>query len=158
MVRYAKDTKVSQENSCVEIMRIVTRYGATGFGVDYTDGKAIIGFRMKGKFIRLALAMPDKNSDEIKNTPSGRYRPESQRKSALEQSMKQRWRVLALMVKAKLEAVESGITTIEEQFFGSLLLPNGKTVAEHVGPMVERAYQTGEIPALLPFSGGKQHG
>lgn len=153
MGKYAQKTTVSTENSCVEIMRIVTRYGATGFGVDFVGGKSIIGFRMQGKFIRLALSMPDANSKEIQYTPAGRYRPESQRKSALEQAMKQRWRVLALVVKAKLEAVESGITTIEQEFFGSLLLPNGKTVQEHVGPMVEHAYQTGVISALLPFTG-----
>lgn len=32
------------------------------------------------------------------------------------------------------------------------LRPNGKTVSEHVGPMVDDAYQTGQMRPLLPFA------
>lgn len=54
------------------------------------------------------------------------------------------------MIKAKLEAVESGISTFDTEFLGHLVLPNGQTVADAVVPRVVEAYETGAMPALLP--------
>ncbi len=60
-----------------------------------------------------------------------------------------RW--LALVIKAKLEAVESGITMFEEEFLAHIVLPDGKTAGEHVIPAIESSYQTGKVKALLPY-------
>ena len=68
----------------------------------------------------------------------------------------ERWRALALVIKAKLEAVECGIAEFEAEFLAYTLLPDGSTVYEQAAPMVERAYLDGRMPPLLlPTFGGK---
>ena len=66
----------------------------------------------------------------------------------LERSM---WRQLYIIIKAKLVAVEAGIRTIEQEFREDMLLPNGQTVGEYIGPQIEQAYLTGNMPPLLPM-------
>ena len=58
------------------------------------------------------------------------------------------------MVKAKLEAVEAGISIFEREFFSDIVLPDGRTVGEYVLPQVEESYRSGLMPPLLPAIGG----
>lgn len=69
---------------------------------------------------------------------------------AHQQAVRQRWRVLALIVKAKLEATETGIITFEEEFLSYIVLPDNSTVGEYMLPQIESAYQNGEMPRMLP--------
>jgi hypothetical protein len=65
---------------------------------------------------------------------------------------------LALAIKAKLEAVESGIATFEEEFLAYVVLPDGQSVGQHVLPNIEQAYVTNKMPPLLPVIGGTGEG
>ena len=56
---------------------------------------------------------------------------------------------MALVVKANLEAVEAGISTVEREFMPDVMLPDGRTVWQWVEPQVEQMYLTGKMPALL---------
>jgi len=115
----------------------------------------VIGFRMHGKMLRFMISLPPKDADEFRYTPSKhRERSPAAQIEAWEQSVRQRWRALALVIKAKLEAVETGITTFEEEFMPHILLPNGETVAQHMIPQIEQAYKTGEMPSMLPMLKG----
>lgn len=67
-----------------------------------------------------------------------------------EKACRQRWRALALVIKAKLEAVESGISVFEDEFMANIVLPGGRTVSEEIRPMIATAYKTGQVQALLP--------
>ena len=95
-------------------------------------------------------------------TPTGRKRAESQIVGEYDKAIRQRWRALALIVKAKLEAVESGIfgeDTFQKEFMGHIVLPDGSTVGDTVLPMINIAYETGKMPKLLPeFSSKKGAG
>ena len=53
--------------------------------------------------------------------------------------------------KAKLEAVESEITTFEEEFLAHILLPDGQTAGDYLLPQLERVYETGKMPTMLPM-------
>lgn len=53
------------------------------------------------------------------------------------------------MVKAKLEAVQSGIATFEEEFLSYIVLPSGRTVAEEAMPAIDEMYKTGSTVPLL---------
>jgi hypothetical protein len=70
--------------------------------------------------------------------------------SAMDQALRQRWRAMALIIKAKLEAVEAGIRTLEMEFLADTLLPDGRTVGQWSAPQIERSYQTGQMPPALP--------
>jgi hypothetical protein len=56
-----------------------------------------------------------------------------------------------LAVKAKLEVVESGISTFEDEFMPHIVLPSGQTVSEWMGPQITAAYLSGLMPPMLPY-------
>jgi hypothetical protein len=100
--------------------------------------------------VRFALDLPDPADREFTHTPTrGTERSAAQAEAAWEQACRQRWRALALAVKAKLEAVESGIATFEEEFAAYLVMPDGRTVWDHIQIPVRTAYEEGKVPPML---------
>ena len=148
--QYAERTPVSADKSRAEIESLLARYGADQFMYGWDDDRAVVAFRMEGKHVRFLLPMPDRDSDEFTLTPSRRTRrhPEDARKQ-WEQATRSRWRSLALVIKAKLEAVEAGITIFQDEFLAHIVLPDGSTVGQWAGPQLERAYTTGAMPSSL---------
>ena len=148
--RYAATTEVPTERTRGEIEHTLRRYGAEGFAYAWEGDEAMIRFRMHGKYIRMMLSLPDKSAFMF--TPAKRLRNEADIVKAWEQGCRQIWRALALVVKAKLEAVETGITTFESEFLAHIELPNKQTVGEWMLPQVEQVYLTGghEMPRLMP--------
>jgi hypothetical protein len=153
--RYATDTSVSSESSRGEIERTLSRYGANqfmyGWGEHEGQEVAIVGFRAHDRQIRFHLSMPDRNSREFTHTPArGTRRSDAEAAKAYEQSVRQRWRALALTIKALLEAIEVGILTFEQAFMANIMLPDGTSVGDTVLPRVAEAYATNSMPSLLP--------
>jgi hypothetical protein len=155
MGRYASQTTVSPEKSRAEIEQILSRYGADAFGYGYEERRAVVQFRAHERQIRFVIETPER--DEFKKTPTGQWRYDDQIDRAWQQGIRQRWRALALVIKAKLEAVEAGVTSFEEEFMPFILLPNGQTVGDVGLPAIDRAYSTGEMPDFaLAIEGPKQ--
>lgn len=155
MSRYAAQTSVSADKSRAEIESLLTRYGANGFFYGWQGETALVGFTYSARMIRFELAMPPKNAREFTHTPGrGNRRSADDALAAWEQATRQRWRALGLVIKAKLEAVESKISTFEAEFLANIVMPNGQTVGAWVGPQLEQAYEHGKMPALLPGIGG----
>lgn len=149
---YAEKTSVSVSKSKVDIEDLIQRYGADQFVSGYRDNMAIIGFSMAGRQIKFLLSLPDKQSREYWYTPGrGQRRTEEAARAAWEQACRSRWRALYLIVKAKLEAVEAGISTVEREFLYDIVLPDGRTAGEWMAPQIEAAYQTGQMPPMLPI-------
>lgn len=157
MSRYAKDTQVSTFQSRAEIEQTLQRYGADGFIYGSEGDRALVGFRMHGRQVKFILPLPDRTAREFTHTPAqGKRRSEEQAAAEWEKACRQRWRALALVIKAKLEAVESGITEFEDEFLAHIVLPDGQTVGSWAKPQIEDAYSTGNMPKLLPdYSGGR---
>lgn len=149
MSQYARNTSVSSELSRLEIEKILIRYGADNFAYATTDVKAMIGFTMFSRQVKFLLPLPSK--DDFKYTPTGRSRTENSQYEAWEQACRQRWRALKLVIQAKLEAVECGISVFEDEFMSNIVLPDGQTVGEFMRPQIERAYISGEVPDILPM-------
>jgi hypothetical protein len=148
--KYAAGTTVSSSDSRAEIERTLERYGATSFAYGWDGDRAMIGFHMRDRQIRFVLPMPDRKSREFTHTPArGTLRSDTAAAAEYERAVKQRWRALALVVKAKLEAVESGIVTFEEEFGMHMVLPSGATVASQVVPAIAESYLTGKVSPLL---------
>ena len=126
------------------------RYGANAFMYGQEDGKAAVQFKFENKTVRFVIPMPDPAADKFRKTETGKLRAESARWKDYEQAVRQKWRVLDLVIKAKLEAVESGIVTFEEEFLANLVLPNGQTVSDKLLPELENALNGAEMPKLLP--------
>jgi len=142
---------VSSEKSRAEIERTLRRYGAERFGYAQEDTRAAIVFEVAHRRVRFILPLPSKNEPAF--TKSSRYpytRTPEQRGKLWEQATRQRWRALALAIKAKLELVESKIVTFEEEFLSHIVLPDGQTVGTHVRPRVAEMYATTRMLPLLP--------
>ena len=151
MAQYAKNTNVSSELSRLEIERVLVRYGAEGFAYATANGMAFIGFTMFDRQVKFVLPLPRK--EEFRLTPTGRERTGSSQYEAWEQACRQRWRALKLVIQAKLEAVECGISVFEDEFMSKIVLPGGQTVGEFMKPQIAEAYRIGEPPRLLPMIG-----
>ncbi len=154
MSRYAASTSVSSERSRAEIEQILKRYGADQFAYGWDQSDAMIQFRAHGRLVRFVLPLPDRNAREFTHTPvSGQRRQEPAAEKEYEQAVRQRWRALVLLVKAKLEGVASGVVTFEEEFLAHTVLPDNSTVSEFMEPQIELAYTTGRMPQALPALG-----
>lgn len=150
MQRYAEGTNVSVEKSRAEIEKVLMRYGADQFISGWDVDQALIGFRSKGRMVRLFLSLPAKDDKRFKYTPSRKWTlPPERQLAAWEQACRSQWRALALVVKAKLEAVEAGISTFDQEFMANIMLPDGGTVGQWMQPQIERAYKDGKMPLQL---------
>ena len=147
-MRYANKTFVSAEKSRAEIETILRRYGASCFAYMNDSKQAMVAFEISGKKIRFILPLPGK--EQFSLSPKGRRRSNSiAQNNAWQQACRQRWRALALAIKAKLEWTETGIVTIEEEFLPYIVTNTGKTVAEILMPQINQLYEEGRVPLLL---------
>ncbi|MCC6490696.1 MAG: hypothetical protein IT364_24635 [Candidatus Hydrogenedentes bacterium] len=151
MGKYGVDTSVSVERSIAEIQSTLQRYGADGFLHGWKGETAMVQFEMCERRVRFQLTMPDRDDREFTHTEArGRPRSASQALAAWEQACRQRYRALALVIKAKLEAVESGITEFEDEFLAHIVLADGSQVRDHVRSAIEASYSNGKMLPLLP--------
>ena len=146
MPRYAANTTVSAEKSRIEIERTLKRYGATNFASGFRERLAFMMFTVDDRTYRLNMPLPERSGFTL--TPTGKPRAADATNRAFEQAERQRWRALALYVKAVLEAVEADITTFEEALMAYLALPDGTTVGAVVQRQIAEAYDRGR-PVLL---------
>lgn len=72
----------------------------------------------------------------------------------IEQEERRRWRAQLLLVKAKLEMIATGETTVEREFLADMLTADGRTIGKQLGPVIERMYATGKMPATLLLGPG----
>lgn len=149
MGKYAANTSVSSELSRLEIEKTLIRYGADNFAYASQKGRAFIGFTMNDRQIKFILPLPE--IEEFRYTPTGRDRSENSKYEAWEQACRQRWRALNLVIKAKLEAVECGISVFEDEFMANIVLPGGETVGDFMKPQIKQAYLSGAVPKMLPM-------
>lgn len=150
-MKYAAQTKVTVEKSKAEIEHTLVRYGASQYLSGWDGDTAYVVFRMNERMYKFQLEMPMKKDFEM--TPAGKYqRSQDDMLKAWEQACRQRWRSVALIVKAKLEAIELGYSNFEQEFLANLMLPDGTTVGEAITPKIEEAYRTGGMPELLPWT------
>lgn len=150
---YAKGTKVSVENSRAELEKVLRRYGADAFSYGADETHAIVAFRAQGKHVKFALNYP--HAREFRWTRTTTRTP-TQQSNARDQRIRELWRSLVLVVKARLESVESGIESFEQAFLPYIQLPDGSTAGEFLLPQVERAYELGDMPPLLPAASSPQ--
>lgn len=135
--RFAQDTKVPVTQSRAEVEQLLGRYGADQFLFGSEPGLAVVGFRVKGIQVKMRLKLPKGD------TP----RDEKERRRL--------WRALALVIKAKLEACESGVAVFEDEFMPYTVMPDGQTLGDWARPQIADMYKSGKMPPLIPGASGK---
>jgi hypothetical protein len=149
--KFAQGTEVSVEKSRAEIESMLARYGASKFGYMADDTRAHIAFQANRRHIRFILALPA--SDKFRKDGRGSLRTAEGIRVAREKECRRLWRALALVIKAKLEAVSAKISVFEDEFLANIVMPDGRTVSEHTRPSIEAAYQGNDVPLLPDYRG-----
>jgi hypothetical protein len=134
MADYAARTKIPADRTRLDIEALMRKRGADQFFSGNDGNVAILAFRLHGRHIRFSLPL------------TGTRTP---------QQVRSRWRALWLVIKAKLEAIDIGILTLEDAFIGETVLPDRQTVADYMRPQIAAAYKSGEMPKSLPYYGGE---
>jgi|HubBroStandDraft_4_1064222.scaffolds.fasta_scaffold00038_68 hypothetical protein len=130
---YAAKTIVPVERTKAAIEKLVKRYGAKGFAVGWHNDRAQLSFVAHDRQIRFTIVIP----------------PQAQAERV-------RWRILLLLVKAKLEAVDAKVVTFEEAFVGDIVMPQtGKTVWETAREGIALAYKGNPTPLSIGVDHGR---
>lgn len=130
--RFAAKTQVPIDRTRSELDALLANNGATQRGTFQDDekGLAIVQFKMADRLIRLDVRCPIE----------GRNAAQEARAS---------WRRLLLVVKAKLEIIADGQSTVEREFLADVVLPDGRRVLDDIAPKLVLAYKSGKMPLLL---------
>ena len=161
---YAEGTSVTAMRSQAEIQSLLRKHGAQEFGTMEGATKLIVVFRMKGLTVRLTVPFPARDDKRFTQGRYGRRVSENCAAEKWQQEVRRVWRCMLLLVKAKLEAVASGITTFEHEFMADVATDNGQTVFERmqpaltdgrIGPAVNRLLEADDGRRMLP--GGDRH-
>lgn len=145
---YARETRVPVDATAAEIQRLVGRYGARKFAhmTDEDEHRAVIMFSLNDRSFRFVLPLPTITDEAIRLTPeTKKLRSLQVMRAAYEQAVKQRWRALLLVIRAKFEAIEAGITTVEEEFLAQTMTAEGSTVWEQLGPQLAAGVQSVQL-------------
>jgi hypothetical protein len=107
---------VEVHRSRYELERVLHKHGAHDVLFVEADANASIQFAMRGHYVQLALPLPDPEEARFTHTASGRRRSAAAQERAYEQALREHWRSLVVAVRGKLQSVESGISTFEQEF------------------------------------------
>lgn len=136
MGRYAETTQVPISRSKANIEETLLRYGIDEFGMGVSlRGDGII-FKKEGRVFKINVPNParDNYATDVK----------------YEQARRQRWRILLLSIKAKLEEIEAGLISFDDQFLACMALPDGSTVGDFMRlPANMNRLSKTEMPKLL---------
>lgn len=131
---YAEKTTVPVSKSRMEIEDLIRKHGAGQFVSGYSGNRVMIGFTAYNRQVRFMV-----------DIPAGKTQKDT------EQLERQRWRALLLVIKAKFEAIDSGVSCFDDEFLAHIVLPDGKTCGDYMVPQLEAVYETGQMPELLPI-------
>lgn len=143
MARYAEGTRVSVASSRGEITGILTKHGCDrmGWGTE-PDGDTLV-FVLGGHQFRFKITKPTLEDVRKQEQAAGkdfRYIADDAWPRKVEAEWMRRWRAHVLLIKAKLEFIEGGDTTLEREFLPYAVLKDGRTLGELV--------ETGGLPLL----------
>lgn len=134
--RFAEDTSVPVGRSQDEVKDRLRRAGADRIAVYEDERSSAVAFTVQGRMYRITVPTTAEARDP-------------------RQDARRAWRLLLLLLKAKLEAVREGATTIEREFLADMLLPDGSTVYERAREELAIAYDGGSMPNRLLLEGPK---
>lgn len=134
--RYAQHTKVDADRSQNEIKLLLRKRGANSFVTGESGGNFLLMFEMRDRRIKFIVPMltPGRGVAETKAKAENR----------------RRFRALLLVLKAKLEAVDSKIVEFESEFLAHIVFDgNNTTVGERMVPQIGKALAEKSLPPLL---------
>jgi hypothetical protein len=147
MSLYAANTTVPVHRSRLEIEGLLQKHKATQFitAHDNERGRALVSFKLHNRIVRFEVKLPMLADYNKKLDRYGWALKDAKKEELRAQDERQRWRALLLVIKAKLECVENGIATFEEEFLAHIVLPNDQTIGDVIVPRIQAAYDGGQL-------------
>lgn len=149
---YAATTEVPVSKSKAAIEDLLRLHGATHFTSGWSPTHDLLQFELRNQLIRFTLPRPDPNDRKFTRDGRGVFRPPAAKQKALDQADRQRWRALYLVIRAKLEAIQSGIALYEQEFLAFIVnRETDMTVGDILVPRLEAGHGVrGLLPAGEP--------
>lgn len=150
---FAESTEVPVEKTRAEIDKLLKKHGSRSIAsavVDTPDRQiATLQFVIRDRSIRFVTILP--GPKPYARSPTGQTRTEKSRQAAWEQGGPTWWRGLLLCLKAKLEAVESGLVLFEEEFMAQTVDPeSGATLGNLLLPTFQKRLEGKPVILALP--------
>lgn len=145
---YAAQTEVPVFRSKAAIEQLLIQHGATEFISGWNESHDTLQFKMRGQLIRFVLPRPNPKDRKFNYDRSGYALSPVNRTKRIDQADRQRWRALYLVIRAKLEAIQSGIAIYEQEFLAFIVDPiSGLTVGDILVPRLQEGRG---VVGLLP--------
>lgn len=126
MMAYAERTQVPFNKSITDIMTMLRKAGADQVGQMEEQNRMTILFAMRDRRVRFRVTW-----------------------EASDAAKRQRARALLLVIKAKLESIESGVETFEEAFLANIVTSNNDTVYERISEDLAIEAESGSVRPFL---------
>ena len=125
-----------------EIQRILKQFGCSKFGhwQDYEKHTLTVQFEWRGKAIELTASAGGYAAAWLKENPwSSRRQATKQQweQKAFEKGSVAVYSILRDWIKAQVTAIDTGLLTFESVFMPHMLLPDGKTMLNHLPKLLE---------------------
>jgi hypothetical protein len=155
---FAASTTVSTDQTLREIKDVIRKYGGRNVHVGESDHRLVFAFEHgdadDSRLVRFEQYLP--TVEDYALDSRRRALAPKQAQQAYEKAMRQRYRILLAVIRFRFEQFLAGIYTFDETFALEIVMPDGRTVAQHVVPQVAEAYTSGHTPKLLPPWGGER--
>lgn len=133
MARYAEGTKVSVESSRGEITGILAKHGVQRMGwMGSPEGDQLM-FELAGGQYRLNIERP--TLEQVRDryvAEGGRWNLVYDPQAKVDAEWRRRWRANVLLLKAKLEFIDSGDTTLDRELMPYRVLADGRTLEQAI--------------------------
>jgi hypothetical protein len=107
-----------------------------------------VEFFLRDRMLRFRVKLA-KIDDIPARVGNGPLRTDGQRQARAEQRSMQRVRALLLVIKAKLESVESEVETFEQAFLSNIVLADNLTVYERINEPIALEYKSGAVAQMM---------
>ncbi|MDP2275266.1 MAG: hypothetical protein Q8K32_31260 [Archangium sp.] len=124
---YAAGTKVSVSKTLGEIEDLVRKNGGAKFYRGEQDDRMVLGWWQSERMVMFGVTLPKLSEFSKHPRYTWRTRPIPEQEKLREQAMREQWRSVLLVIKAKYASVEAKIETFEESFLGQLVVPDPET-------------------------------
>lgn len=149
---YAENTTVPVEKSLMEIGTLIKKAGGARIAHMEDIDTLAVQFFLSDRMLRFRVPVPTVDDIPLRDNGNNRHTdiPKAKRQAKADAIRRQRARALLLVIKAKLESVESGVETFDEAFLPNIVMSDGATVWDRVGQNLALEYQSGKpMPFLL---------
>jgi hypothetical protein len=130
---YAERTQVPFTKSITDIMTMLRKAGAVQVGQMEEENRLTIMFAMQDRRVRFRVGW-----------------------EKTEASKRQRARALLLVIKAKLESIDSEVETFEQAFLANIVMADDRTVHDRVSNDLALEYSSGQPGMFLIGSSADQ--